>query len=241
MAKTHRESDRNNPFPHMRSVAPMGRMMAHAHREAQTHGRLTHSIDPRGSRSPSKSERETSERSYGRPYASGMMDADVGSCHMASTFYEIFRESGLQRQLENGWGRAYSDVVAEESATSPTSESHRSQTRRRPKASSPPGARKHAQNRGSIGSRGPKSKRPRSGQVKEEDADDDTGATHAMQEPSKSRSPKRDSHHTTESGEGYKLNGKDYGGRDYMSGLNTELDTLRKHLLQRANPPRSFS
>ncbi|RFU72651.1 hypothetical protein TARUN_9611 [Trichoderma arundinaceum] len=210
--------------------------------------RLTRSIDSRGSQTPPKSDDETSERSYGRSPGSGM-DTGVGSCHMASTFYEILRESGLQRQLENGWGRAYSDSIAADSASSPTSKSSRSHSRsnsrQSPKASSPPASRKHAQSRDGRSSKGPKSKKPRSGEIKEEEEEEDSmEAIQAMQEPGKSYSLKHGSQ-PTESGEdhgpsGYKLNREDYGGREYLSGLNTELDTLRKHLLQRANPPRSF-
>lgn len=167
------------------------------------------------------------------------MDSGAGSCHMASTFYEIFRESGLQRQLENGWG-GYSDGTAVGSASAPSADFDRSQSRQSPKASSPSGSRKHQEGE-SVKSR--KSKKPRGGRIKEENEEEGgMRAIPAAQESSNPYSPKRDSQ-ATESGDGasgYKLNGEGYGGREYLSGLDTELDTLRKHILQRANAPRSF-
>ncbi|KAL7787824.1 hypothetical protein V8C37DRAFT_389667 [Trichoderma ceciliae] len=206
-------------------------------------------MDSRDSQPPAKSKEEASEKSYGRSAASSM-DTGAGSCHMASTFYEIFRESGLQRQLENGWGRAYSYGNAADTASPPASDidssnqPNQSQSRQSLKASSSSSSRKHAQSRDGKSRRSPKSKKHRSGQVKKEDEEDDVDAAQAVQEPSNSYSLKRDSQ-SAGSGEDhrtsrYKLNGEDYGDREYLTGLNSELDTLRKHLLQRANPPRSF-
>lgn len=172
------------------------------------------------------------------------MDANAG-CHMASTFYEIFRESGLQRQLEHGWGHAYSLGDVTDSASSPTLEfdrstqSRRSRSRQSRKTPSPTSSRKHSQNRDRTSLETPKSKKPRSRKIKEEDEEEgDLETIQAMQEPSKPYSVKFGSQNA-ESGDasGYKLNGEDGRGSEY---LNTELDTLRKHLLQRANPPRSF-
>ncbi|KAL7939745.1 hypothetical protein V8C35DRAFT_287554 [Trichoderma chlorosporum] len=176
---------------------------------------------------------------------------DPGSCNMASRFYEILKESGLQRQLENGWGQGASDDAAAGSASAPTADLGQGnafsqpQSRQSPKALSPSGSRKHRDG-GSHKSR--KSKKSRSGQVKEEhdeyDEEDGLEAIPAVQGSSKPYSPSGDSQATESSEErgtsGYKLNGQGYGSRAYMSELDSELDTLRKHLLQRANAPRTF-
>ncbi|KAL6829309.1 hypothetical protein J3E69DRAFT_235063 [Trichoderma sp. SZMC 28015] len=176
---------------------------------------------------------------------------DPGSCHMASRFYEILKESGLQRQLENGWGQPPLDDTTAGSASAPSaglgqgSDFSRPQSRQGPKTLSPSGSRKHREG-GSHKSR--KSKKSRSSQVKEEHDDDDEEdgleTIPPVQGSSKPYSPSSDSQATESSEErgtsGYKLNGQGYGSREYMSELDSELDTLRKHLLQRANAPRTF-
>ncbi|KAL7908877.1 hypothetical protein GGI35DRAFT_480467 [Trichoderma velutinum] len=178
-------------------------------------------------------------------------DMDPGSCHMASRFYEIMKESGLQRQLENGWGHPPLDDTAAGSAPAPGAELGqgsdfiRPQSRQSHKTLSPSGSRKHREG-GSHKSR--KSKKSRSGQVKEEhDEDEEEDGMETIppvQGSSKPYSPSHDSQATESSEErgasGYKLNGQGYGSREYMSELDSELDTLRKHLLQRATAPRTY-
>ncbi|KAL7949668.1 hypothetical protein V8C42DRAFT_341608 [Trichoderma barbatum] len=172
---------------------------------------------------------------------------DPGSCHMASRFYEILKESGLQRQLENGWGQVPVDDAAEGSASAASAELEKDNQfcRKSQKTTSPSGSRKHREG-GSHKSR--KSKKSKSGQVKEENEDEEDedvmDAIPSVQGSSKPYSSSRESQ-ATESSEdrstsGYKLNGQGYGSREYMSELDSELDTLRKHLLLRANAPRSF-
>ncbi|EHK25416.1 uncharacterized protein TRIVIDRAFT_91753 [Trichoderma virens Gv29-8] len=177
---------------------------------------------------------------------------DPGSCHMASRFYEILKESGLQRQLENGWGQGPADDTAAGSASVPDAELgqgngfSRPQSRQSPKSPSSSGSRKHRDG-GSHKSR--RSKKSRSGQVKEEhdedEEEDGMDTIPDVQGSTKPYSPSRDSQATESSDDrgsssGYKLNGQGYGSREYMNELDSELDTLRKHLLQRANAPRTF-
>ncbi|KAM0249888.1 hypothetical protein ACHAQJ_008827 [Trichoderma viride] len=174
------------------------------------------------------------------------MDTDAVSCHMASTFYDILRESGLQRQLEHGWGHTYSYGDAADSASSPTSDfgeghqSNQSRSRQVPKRSSPSASRKQAQRRDVKRLKSPKPKKSRGSEIKEEEEEEDMEEIQTMPEPGKPYSLKRDSQTAASSTSGYKSNREDYADREYLGGLDSELDALRKHLLQRANPPRSF-
>ncbi|KAL6904834.1 hypothetical protein GGI43DRAFT_291482 [Trichoderma evansii] len=208
-------------------------------------------MDSRDSRTQSRSKRERSDKSYEQPAGSNMdMDTDPVSCNMASTFYEIMRESGLQRQLERGWGNNYAHDDAADSASSPTSDfgdtnqTDRSRSRQSSKVSSPSGSRKVAQRRDGKRLKSPKSKKSGGGEVKEEDEEENMEDIQPMADSGNPYSLNRDAQ-TAATGEGhrtsgYKLNREEYGDREYLRGLDSELDTLRKHLLQRANPPRSF-
>lgn len=178
------------------------------------------------------------------------MDTDPVSCNMASAFYEVIRDSGLQRQLEHGWGNSYTHDGAADSASSPTSDygdasrSDQSRSRQSSKVSSPSGSRRVAQRRDGKRLKSPKSKKSGDSQVKEEDEEENVEDIQAIPESGNPYSLNYDPHDTA-TGEdhrtsGYKLNREDYADRKYLKGLDSELDTLRKHLLQRANPPRSF-
>ncbi|UKZ65503.1 uncharacterized protein TrAtP1_006702 [Trichoderma atroviride] len=206
-------------------------------------------MDSRDSRAPSRSKQERSDKSYEEPNGSNM-DTDPVSCNMASAFYEIMRDSGLQRQLEHGWGNSYAHDGAADSASSPTSDfgdasrSDQSRSRQSSKVSSPLGSRRVAQRRDGKRLKSPKSKTSGGSQVKEEDEEESMEDIQPMPESGNPYSLKYDAqaaatgedHRTS----GYKLNREDYADREYLRGLDSELDTLRKHLLQRANPPRSF-
>lgn len=206
-------------------------------------------MDSRDSRAPSRSKREKSNKLYEEPTRSNM-DTDPVSCNMASAFYEIMKESGLQRQLERGWGNTYAHDGAADSASSPTSDfgdtnqSDRSRSRQSSKVSSPSGSRRVAQRRDGKRLKSPKSKKSGGSEVKEEDEEENIEDIQAMPESgnpySLNHDPQttatREDHRTS----GYKLNREDYADREYLRELDSELDTLRKHLLQRANPPRTF-
>jgi hypothetical protein len=178
------------------------------------------------------------------------MDTDPISCNMASAFYEIMRDSGLQRQLDHGWGNSYAHDSAADSASSPTSDfgdtsrSDQSRSRHSSKVSSPSGSRRGAQRRDGKRLKSPKSKKSGGSEVKEEYEEENMEDIQAVPESGDPYSLNYDPraaalgevHRTS----GYKLNKEDYADREYLRGLDSELDTLRKNLLQRANPPRSF-
>ncbi|KAL7924131.1 hypothetical protein ACQKWADRAFT_287346 [Trichoderma austrokoningii] len=178
------------------------------------------------------------------------MDTDPISCNMASAFYEIMRDSGLQRQLEQGWGNSYAHDGAVDSASSPTSDvgdtsrSDRSRSRQSSKVSSPSGSRRVAPRRDGKRLKSPKSKKSGGVEVKEEDEEEDMEDIQPMPQSgnpySLSYDPQAAATGEDHRASGYKLNKEDYADREYPRGLDSELDTLRKHLLQRANPPRSF-
>lgn len=175
------------------------------------------------------------------------MDTNSVSCNMASAFYEIMRDSGLQRQLEHGWGNSYAHDGATDSASSPTSDfgdtsrSDRSRSRQSSKVSSPSGSRRVVQKHDGKRLKSPKSKKSGGIEVKKEDEEENMDDIQSMPESGNPYSLNYDpqaaaageDHRTS----GYKLNRED---REYPRGLDSELDTLRKNLLQRANPPRSF-
>ncbi|TFB07445.1 hypothetical protein CCMA1212_000927 [Trichoderma ghanense] len=176
------------------------------------------------------------------------MDSDSGACHMASQFLQIFKESGLQRQLEDGWGQRYTGGRGPSSASVHSEDVNQGcqfdpKPLRSSKTPSPSGSRKH---RGEGHTRSRKSKRSRNGDVKEENEEEEDIEVIPVVQQGSSRpySPVHDCQPTVSredrSASGYKLNRDGYGGREYLSELDTELDALRKHLLQRANPPRSY-
>ncbi|KAL7808037.1 hypothetical protein V8C26DRAFT_432553 [Trichoderma gracile] len=199
------------------------------------------------SQSPSRPRKQTYNNFGTRPFNSGM-DSDSGACHMASQFLQIFKESGLQRQLEDGWGQRYTGVRDPGSA-SPHQEdvNHGCQfdpkSLRSSKAPSPSSSRKHREE-GNPRSR--KSKRSRNGDVKEENEEEgDIEVIPVVQQGSnRPYSPVHDCQPTISRDDhaaaGYETNRDGYGGREYLSHLDTELDALRKHLLQRANPSRPY-
>ncbi|EGR47265.1 uncharacterized protein TRIREDRAFT_122629 [Trichoderma reesei QM6a] len=204
-------------------------------------------MDPGRSQSPSRPRKQTYNNFGTRPLKSSM-ESDSGACHMASQFLQIFKESGLQRQLEDGWGQRYTGVRDPGSASvHDEGVNHGCQfdpkSLRSSKAPSPSGPRKH---REEADTRSRKSKRSRNGDVKEEtEEEDDIEVVPVVQQgSSRPYSPvhdcqptiSRDDHATSN----YKANRDVYGGRGYLSHLDTELDALRKHLLQRANPPRPY-
>lgn len=101
-----------------------------------------------------------------------------------------------------------------------------------------------AQRRDGKRLKSPKSKKFGGNEVKEEDEEESMQDIQAMPESGNPYSLNYDPQ-TAATGEdhrtsGYKLNKEDYADREYPRGLDSELDVLRKHLLQRANPPRSF-
>ncbi|KAK1247269.1 hypothetical protein MKX07_002178 [Trichoderma sp. CBMAI-0711] len=204
-------------------------------------------MDPGRSQSPPRPRKQTYNNFGTRPLKSSM-ESDTGACHMASQFLQIFKESGLQRQLEDGWGQRYTGVRDPGSASAHDEEvNHGCQfdpkSLRGSKAPSPSGPRKH---REEADTRSRKSKRSRNGDVKEENEEEDDIEVVPVVQQGSSRpySPvhdcqptiSRDDHATSN----YKANRDAYGGRGYLSHLDTELDALRKHLLQRANPPRPY-
>ncbi|PTB74573.1 hypothetical protein M440DRAFT_1392934 [Trichoderma longibrachiatum ATCC 18648] len=204
-------------------------------------------MDPCRSESPSQPRKQT-YNNFGTYPSSPGMDSDSGACHMASQFLQIFKESGLQRQLEDGWGQRYTGGRGPGSASAHNEDVTQGcqfdpKSLRSSKTPSSLDPRKHREE-GNTRSR--KSKRSRSDDVKEEDEDEDDIEVIPVVQQGSSRpySPvhdcqptvSREDHATT----GYKVNRDGYRGRGYLSELDTELDALRKHLLQRANSPRSY-
>lgn len=165
---------------------------------------------------------------------------------MASSFYEIFQESGLKQQMANGWGHAYSDRSATSSASPPAPDSYetsnRSHSRQSRKSSSSTSSaasssRKKSSKKDTQSSRSSKSSRTsRTGNIKEED-DEGGEEDQEMQRDHKSSRPRSQKHSqassTPKNGRAYGY-GDDAGGRDCFGGLSAELTTLRMHLLQRA-------
>ncbi|PTB68752.1 hypothetical protein BBK36DRAFT_1191791 [Trichoderma citrinoviride] len=199
------------------------------------------------SRSPSQPKKQT-YNNFGTRAFNASMDSDSGACHMASQFLQIFKESGLQRQLEDGWGQSYTGGSAPGSASAHSEDVNQGcqfnpKSLRSSKTPSPPSSRKHREE-GDPRSR--KSKRSRNSDVKEEnEEEDDIEVIPVVQQGSgRPYSPVHDCQPTKpredRATSGYQLNRDSYGGREYLSDLDTELDALRKHLLQRANPPRSY-
>ncbi|KAL6851999.1 hypothetical protein J3F83DRAFT_764976 [Trichoderma novae-zelandiae] len=199
------------------------------------------------SQSPSPPKKQTYNSFGRRPFNSGM-DSDSGACHMASQFLQIFKESGLQRQLEDGWGQSYTDGSALNPASAHGEDLHQGcQFNPKPfpssKVPSPASSRKHREEE-DANSR--KSKRCRSGDIKAENEEEDDIEVIPVVQQGSSRpySPVHDCLPTQSTEDhatsGYKLNRNGYGRREYLGDLDTELDALRKHLLQRANPPRTY-
>ncbi|KAK5992469.1 hypothetical protein PT974_05876 [Cladobotryum mycophilum] len=182
------------------------------------------------------------------------VDNGAGTCSMASSFYEILQESGLQHQLADSWGHGYTDRSATSSSSPPPAlesfgPSTTTKTRRksvsRPSskssASSISGRRK-GHRRDLHGSRSFRAivgilptSYPQEDEAPEVYEDEDINDVQANDSRSREHSHTSDSQ-TQEQGSnsGYP-HGSEDARREYFAGRTAELNNLRMHILQRAN------